>query len=242
MRKEKILIGDFAHVLNRGNRKQEIVRDDIDRFAFVRMLFYFNDEYSINISLDAIKKMLGGSFGSILSRPSNWPPADPLVKIHAVILKDNHYHILLEEIKENGIARFMHRLGVGMACRFNKRYDEVGSLFQGSYKFFKVKEGFYLEYLNVYIHFKNALEAYPGGIKNALENFDDAYEFAVNYQFSSLAVYEKGEKHSPFGKIISTDALAKFFNKKDESRERIKEILMAIVEEMEEKKTKEEKR
>ena len=45
MRKEPFFVGDIVHVFNRGNSKQEIVRDDKDRKRFIQMLYYFNDEY-----------------------------------------------------------------------------------------------------------------------------------------------------------------------------------------------------
>ncbi|MFC1775316.1 transposase [Patescibacteria group bacterium] len=210
MRKDKISVGDFVHVLNRGNRKQEIVRDVRDRFSFFQMLFYFNDEYSIDIPMRRIKQLVGDS---ALIRPDGWPPANPLVKIHAVILKENHYHMLLEEISDGGIARFMHRIGIGMTKRFNAKYDEVGSLFQGAYKIFKLDKDGLLEYVNMYIHIKNAFEMYPGGIKNALKNFDDAYEFAIKCIDSSLGVYIDGKENHPLGEIVSTDVLGDIFEK-----------------------------
>lgn len=37
-------MGDYVHVYNRGNRKQEIVRDAKDQWHFLQMLYYFNTE------------------------------------------------------------------------------------------------------------------------------------------------------------------------------------------------------
>ena len=36
MRKEPFFVGDFVHVFNRGNRKQEIVRDEKDKLYFYK--------------------------------------------------------------------------------------------------------------------------------------------------------------------------------------------------------------
>ena len=104
----------------------------------------------------------------------------------------------------------MRKLSTGVTCRFNKKYDETGKLFQGSYKARRVDKDNYLQYLNVYIHIKNAFEMYEGGIENAMKNFDDAYEFAKKYPYSSLSVYEGIE--SLLIKIISTDWLIEAFN------------------------------
>lgn len=225
MRKEPFFIGDFVHVFNRGNRKQEIVRNEKDKLYFFQTLYYFNDSHSI----PNIFQKLNDEFRSDLNKfkwPSEFPKRDCLVKIHAVILKENHFHLILEEIKENGVSMFMKKIGIGMTCRFNKRYEETGKLFQGGYKARRVDKDNYLQYLNVYIHVKNVFEKYKGGIKSAMKNFDDAYGFAKRYPYSSLGLYEKTE--SPlFMKIISTDWLSKEF-KDNEFKEFAKNCLEFI--------------
>jgi putative transposase len=208
MRKEPFFVGDFVHVFNRGNRKQEIVRDERDRKYFLQALYYFNNSHSIlNIFRD-----LNDLFRFDLNKmnwPKEFPERNPLVKIHAFLLKDNHFHLILEEIKEGGVSEFMRKLSTGMTCRFNKKYSESGKLFQGSYKARRVDRDNYLQYLNVYIHVKNVFEIYRGGIENAMKNFDDAYEFAINYPYSSLSIYEG--KKPILAKIISTDWLSEAF-------------------------------
>lgn len=224
MRKEPFFVGDLVHVFNRGNRKQEIVRDEKDKLYFLQVLYYLNDSHSIpNIFRD-----LNDLFRSDLNEfgwPSEFPERDPLVKIHAVILKKNHFHLILEEIREEGVSEFMRKISIGMTCRFNKRYEETGKLFQGGYKARRVNKDNYLQYLNVYIHVKNAFEMYKDDVENAMKNFDDAYEFAKGYQYSSLGLYEKCEKtKSPFEKIISTDWLSEAF-KNNEFKEFAKNCL-----------------
>lgn len=221
MRKEPFFVGDLVHVFNRGNRKQEIVRDEKDKIYFLQALYYFNDSHSIL----NIFRILNDLFKSNLNRiewPKEFPKRNPLVKIHAVILKENHFHMILEEIREGGISEFMRKLSTGITNRFNKKYDEIGKLFQGSYKARRIDKDNYLQYLNVYIHIKNVFEMYEGGIKNAIKNFDDAYEFAKKYQYSSLGVYDGVD--SKFVNIISTDWLKEAFNK-DEFKDFSKECL-----------------
>lgn len=221
MRKEPFFVGDFVHIFNRGNRKQEIVRDDRDKLYFLQVLYYLNDSHSI----PNIFQKLNDEFKLNLSEfdwPKEFPERDPLVKIHAFILKENHFHLILEEIREGGISEFMRKLSTGVTNRFNKRYDETGKLFQGSYKARQIDKDNYLQYLNVYIHIKNVFEIYKGGIENAMKNFDDAYEFAKKYPYSSLSVYE-GIK-SPLQKIISTNWLIEAFGN-NEFRDFSKECL-----------------
>ncbi len=203
MRKEPFGVGSFVHVFNRGNRKQEIVRDDKDRWNFLQMLYYFNSDYAAPNPMRTLQDLLKSDFNSKLLWPGEWPVRNPLVNVHAFILKDNHFHLIIEEIIEGGTTRFMRKLGTGMTNRFNTRYKETGKLLQGSYKARLIDDEDYFQYLFVYLHIKNAFEMYPGGLKQAFAYFDDAYEFAVRYPYSSLAHYV-GHGPSP---IIDTDEM-----------------------------------
>jgi len=216
MRKEPFFVGNIVHVFNRGNRKQEIVRDEKDRQNFLLGLYYLNNEESPPQPIAKARDLLGSMSSSKPKKSrfdldfewdDGWGKRDPLVKVLAFILLDNHYHLILEEIKEGGIAKFMRKLGNSMTGHFNAKYDEVGKLFQGSYKARRIDDDNYLRYLAVYIMVKNAFEMYPGGIENALKNFDDAYEFAVNNEYNSLASYAGGEV-SP---ILDTEMLKEAF-------------------------------
>lgn len=192
MRKEKFGVGNIVHVYNRGNRKQEIVRDDLDRWRFLQALFYLNNDISTQNPFRTLEDLLKPGFNRLFSDmiwPEKLGERKPLVKILAYVLKDNHFHLILEEIQENGITRFMHKLGVSLTNRFNTRYEEVGRLFQGPYKTKVVKDDNYLTYLNIYVQLKNVFEIYPGGFEEALKNFDKAFEFAKNYPYSSLTSY-----------------------------------------------------
>lgn len=93
---------------------------------------------------------------------------------------ENHFHLILEEIRENGISVFMKRIGTGIGTYFNIKYHEVGRIFQGPYKSKIIKEETYLRYLSVYVQVKNVFELYPGGdVLGELFNTSEEYkEFA----------------------------------------------------------------
>ena len=56
------------------------------------------------------------------------------VELVAYCLMPNHYHIFLEELEENQGSRFIQRVFNSYTQSINKRYDRVGTLFQGSAK------------------------------------------------------------------------------------------------------------
>ena len=230
MRKEKFTVGSFVHVYNRGNRKEPIVRDQKDKWHFLKMLYYFNNSFAVNNSSRYLKRLrlnLNQSEESFNQRrspfswPEEWPPREPIVKILAFSLMENHFHLLLKEIQKGGISLFMRKLGTGMAGSFNKKYQEVGALFQGAYKAKRVESDLYLEYLSVYIQVKNPFENYPGGFQEAVRHFDKAYAWAAKDPYCSLADYA-GLRNSP---IINKDLLGKIFPDPKEYKEFARQCL-----------------
>lgn len=54
-------------------------------------------------------------------------------RIHAYVLMDNHFHLLVETPEAN-LSRAMQWLGVSYSVWFNRRHDRAGHLFQGRFK------------------------------------------------------------------------------------------------------------
>lgn len=181
MRKEPYGIGSFVHVIHRGTRGASIVRDEEDKNRFLLMLTHFNDEYQPENWF----RDISSSGLSLFERPGEWPEQKKLVNIIAFCLLDNHFHLLLEEIQEGGISKFMQRLGTSMSYRYNLKYDEHGSIFQGSFRSCTVDRDNYLRYVIAYIQLKNVFDMYGRKIQTETD-FEKAYEWASNYPYSSL--------------------------------------------------------
>lgn len=184
MRKETFGEGVYAHVLKRGAHKMSIVRDDNDRWRFLKLIRYLNDASAPrHWERDITPSVIRDNF----ARPESWSAQEPYVSILSYCLQDNHVHLLLKEITEGGIAKFMQRVCLSMASNHNAKYDGSGALFQGPYVARIVDDDTYLQYLAVYINIKNVFERYPGGLNATRENFSTAYEWAIHYPFSSTA-------------------------------------------------------
>ena len=110
-----------------------------------------------------------------------------------------------------------------MSMCFNLKYNEKGSLFQSAYHSRVVTDDSHLNYLAFYILIKNVLEMYPGGLAAANANFNDAWEWASRYPFSSLQGRISGI-HSPI--VDDTDGLlADVFGEGDSFKDEAKELL-----------------
>lgn len=182
MRLEEFGVGVYAHILKRGAHRMPIVCDEKDRWRFLKLLRYLNDD---NTPRNWEREITPAQVRDNFARPGGWKKPKPYVSILSYCLMDNHFHLLVKERMDSGIAMFMQRLGRSMAAHYNAKYEGSGALFQGPYLARIVRDDVYLQYLASYINVKNPFERYPGGYQKAMQNFDAAYEWAIAYPFSS---------------------------------------------------------
>ncbi|MFA6437494.1 MAG: transposase [Candidatus Paceibacterota bacterium] len=216
------LVDDYVHVYNRGIKKMPIVYNEDDKWRFLKILRYFNNNFSIpNVFRDLELSTQEEKYKNF-EWLSTWTPQEHLVKIIAYHLSTNHFHLLLKEIKKGGISKFMKKFGNALTGYINTKYSETGRLFQGIYKAKTVENQRSLGYIDTYIQVLNAFEQYEGGIRGAMNNFDEAFDFALKYPFCSL-----GES---FGyrklNIIDRDILKNMFPSLSIYKEVVREALI----------------
>lgn len=149
MRKIPFANEEIYHVYNRGTDKRTIFEDPYDFQRFLQSLQEFN-------TLDPIGNIYANSFNKkdTLLRDSV-SKSERLVEIVAYCLNPNHFHLLLRQTSDNGISKFMHRLGLGYTMYFNSKYERSGSLFQGKFKAIHVDTNEYLLHLSTYVNLNN---------------------------------------------------------------------------------------
>ena len=180
-------VDSIVHVTKRGARGMPITRSKNDQERFVRMLFYLNSEHQPDHWDREV------SAGNHFEWPKYWKERIPLVRVLGWTLMPNHFHLLLQETKDGGISKFMQRLCGSMSRHFNTKYEETGSLFQGSFKSRTIGDDRYLNWCAPYVMVKNPFELYPGGLLAASKDFESAWSWALAYPFSSLSVYGAGQ-------------------------------------------------
>lgn len=210
MRKIQFHKGGIYHIFNRGVEKRNIFQTDSDRWRFLQGMYLFNDEdSSINLLWRMEHERGGLNFRSLkefIGRTQKERRA--LVRIMADCLMPNHYHLILEEIQDDGISRFMHRLGTGYVKYFNKKYDRVGGLFQGRFKAVLVEKDLYLQYLLVYLNVVNPGELIEPELKEkGVNDIGAIMRFAEEYLWSTHQEY-LGKRDSI---IIDKGILGDFF-------------------------------
>ncbi len=181
MRVEPYGLDSIVHVVKRGARGLDIVKDGNDRRDFANLLFHLNDTHN---SVHWRREIAAEK---PFTRPRAWPERFPLVKILAWTLMPNHFHLILQTSVENGISKFMQRLCGSMSLTFNAKYAGTGSIFQGGYKGRIVKDEDDLRYLTSYVLVKNVFELLPGGLAQNVADFEKAWITAAAYEYSSFA-------------------------------------------------------
>jgi len=118
MRKTNFANDEYYHVYNRGTDKRKIFLDYKDYDRFIKSL----DEFNSETPAWKFEFEVG--------------PRIRLVEIIAYCLNPNHYHLILKQLKENGITEFMRKIGTGYTMYFNKKTKEMEYFFKASLRQF----------------------------------------------------------------------------------------------------------
>ena len=224
MRKFKFEKGEIYHIYNRGVEKRDIFKDDNDRWRFLQGLFLFNDEKTTANLLWQMERDRGRVTFRVLKEffAKEKRNREPLVRIMVDCLMPNHFHLLLEEIKKNGISRFMQKLGTGYTRYFNNKYQRVGSLFQGTFKAALVNDEAYLKYLLAYINVINPGElAEPNLKETGIKSVEKITRFVDGFLWGTHQEYS--EKRESI--IIEKGLLDEFFPDGRKYRQFIEDVL-----------------
>lgn len=225
MRNIQFIKNHFYHIYNRGVEKRNIFLDDNNRWRFLQGLFLFNDENSSANLLWRLEKSRGAANFKVLReflKENKDKVRLPLVRIMADCFMPNHYHLILEELAEGGITRFMHKLGTGYTQYFNKKYKRVGSLFQGPFKAILIDDELYLQYLLIYLNVINPGELVEPSLKEeGIKDIDTVMKFAEEYLWSTHKEYLQKRESM----IIDKGILGELFSEPKNYLEFVRSVL-----------------
>jgi putative transposase len=213
MRKFTPVNNEIYHIFNRGTEKRSIFLNQKDYERFLVNLIFFNTQQKPTNNLSRYNLEL--AYQKI--------PKDPLVKIHAFSLLPNHFYMIVEQLVDGGLSRFLHKSEMGYSQYFNKFHSRSGNLFQGAYKIIHIDNDSYRLYLPLYIHL-NALELLDSEKdwkEKGIKNKTNAINFLKNYKWSSLIEYLKIQP-MPF---ITRDILDELYKNPEEWESALKDWL-----------------
>ena len=160
MKDNKFVVGEHYHVFNKGVDDRNIFIDQSDVDRFYQSMIEFN-------SVKPIGSIYENSFAKKqLGRETS--KSERLVKIVAYCLNPNHFHFILEQIKEGGISELMKRLGGGYTKYVNNKIKRRGSLFSGLFNYRHIDNNEYLLHLSAYINLNNKVHGLDKWSNNQL--------------------------------------------------------------------------
>ena len=113
---------EYYHIYNRGVEKRKIFLDVYDYERFIITLELMNDEQDgLMILWRDYKETKPNAQIKDFLRLNLRKERKKLVEIICYCLNQNHYHLILKQISERGVERFMQRLGTGHTMYFNKK-------------------------------------------------------------------------------------------------------------------------
>lgn len=194
-RSVSLVPGEYYHLYNRGAFKQTLFKDRNDYARFLFAIIHVQSPITFS-NIHRITKRFTPSDGFSLSPEEVGDiMVNRFVELTAFCVMPNHYHLIVKEVVEGGIERYMHRAGDGYAKYFNQRYGESGHVFAGAFQAKHIPDNNYLLYLSAYIH-RNPREL-KGWVNREFE-----------YPWSSLQDFTEANR---WGGLLMSDIIADQF-------------------------------
>jgi putative transposase len=190
---------EIYHVYNRGVAREAIFTTPLDYKRFLNLLRFYRYtnspfSYSHFRCLDTEKRV---------AVQKNLEISPLMVEIYAYCLMPNHFHILLKQLQDNGINKFLSRVQNGYAKYINKKYNRVGPLFQSRFKAVRVENDSVFSHVSRYIHLNPCTSCLVKAEKLS------------DYRWSSFVFYAGVEE----GNLVNTKNLLKAFGGMEKYRD-----------------------
>lgn len=208
--------GEYYHVFNRGVEKRVVFKDLFDKIRFQKLMFLCNSEHMLHLSI--LKEEIRGDNIYSIER------GRPLVAVGAYCIMNNHFHILLKEITNGGISRFMQKLSTAYTMYFNIRNQRTGSLFEGRFRAKQADSNDYLKYLFSYIHLNPVEHIEPKWKEQGIRNMKKVWNYACCYSFSSIKDFL--DHGRPEKIILSLKSFPSYFETNESVQKEIQDWLM----------------
>lgn len=174
-RRDIFINGGIYHIYNKTLDHKNIFKTSQVAERLLDLIYYYRScrsdlRYSMfvklrgQIKLDRIKQ---------IENPENFK-----VEILSYCIMPNHFHILIKQIKENGIVRFTGDIVNAITRYFNVLANRKGPLFLTQFRSRRILTREQLIHVSRYIH----LNPYSSGVVTDLGKLED-------YPYSSLGEY-----------------------------------------------------
>ncbi|MFH1283489.1 MAG: transposase [bacterium] len=147
-RKEPLVDNHVYHVFTRSIAEYNIFRSDNDFQRFINTINYYSAEIP-PCKFSGYLRLFDKSRSEIMATITN---SAKIVKILSFCIMPTHLHLVLEQLKENGISKFVNTVLISYSKYFNTKYERKGPLWEGRFKNVLVETNEQLLHLTRYVH------------------------------------------------------------------------------------------
>lgn len=205
----RALDGHHYHIFNRGAHEYPVFASDDDYKRFQILLYLLNTHSPVTV-----RNVLARYQETKVERVFIDEYCDQsLVDILAYTLLPNHFHLVLREKAEDGVALFMQKVCTAYSMYFNTMHDHRGTLWEGRYKSRPIANESYLKYIFAYVHL-NVLDLKENRRKDfGIKDTRASRAFVASYPYSSYYDYYVGGR--PERVILCATNLRDFLRQND---------------------------
>ncbi|OGX36841.1 MAG: hypothetical protein A3G91_02110 [Omnitrophica WOR_2 bacterium RIFCSPLOWO2_12_FULL_50_9] len=151
-RKELLATGHYYHVFNKSIADFRIFNTHYNSERFLHTLRYYQlHESSMKLSqFLRLQEIQDDGFEKHFIPAQR--PEEKLVEILAYCLMPTHVHLILKQLRDDGISQFMQNIQNSYTRFFNEKHRRKGPLWVGRFKSVLVDSDEYLLHLTRYIH------------------------------------------------------------------------------------------
>jgi putative transposase len=175
--------GEFYHVFNHSVDGRLFCDTRGDYEHFCESLCLYNDE---NYSRPDAR--LHGRLAA-LARAEFEKNRKPYVRVISYCLRPNHFHLLLQEVSDGGISKFMQKITMGHAKYKNIKKNRRGRLFDGTFRAVHVVSDAHFFHLPRYIHLNVLDDSAPDWRDGEIKDWTKAQACLDAFSWSSHHVY-----------------------------------------------------
>ncbi len=192
-RKVPLVNGRVYHILNKSIAGYEIFNSYDNKERMLKAIIY----YTLKNVPSKLSRFLKDKSDSFLIDVINFvkSEAEKNVEIIAWCLMPTHYHLILKQLKDNGIVDFATSIQKGYTEFFNLKHNRKGPLWEGRFKSILVDKDEYLIHLTRYIH----LNPVTAGL------VDDPKDWQFSSYREYLNLIPEDEKICDFSSVLDID-------------------------------------
>jgi len=191
-KRPQLVNGEFYHIVSRAVGDTVVFDNEKDFYRGIFSIYEFNNKNCVSVwkrrkKINQEKKQR--------STLPNLDERERFVDILAFSFMPNHLHLILKQLKDNGISEFMKKVNGGYAKYFNEKYKRKGHLFD-KFRAVHIENDEQLKNTFVYVHTNLISKIEPGWKEKGVKDTQKVKKFLENNKRHSYLDY-LGKKNFP---------------------------------------------